>query len=110
MYRGYYSAFFFSVALLPSSWIQAGGDAEAKAIAAIKARGGEIQYEGNQPGKPVTKVSVGTGLFLDEAVIKDLAPHLGELKHLQTLWWSSAQLNDAGLKHLANLKQLKTFY
>src|SRR5687768_11468193 len=75
---------------------------EASAVKAIKNLGGKVTRDDKLPGKPV----IGANLFdtqVTDAGLKELA----DLKQLTSLYLGQCSLvTDAGLKELKDLKQL----
>jgi hypothetical protein len=77
--------------------------AENAALKAVKALGGRVTVDAEQPGLPVVAVDFGKTQITD-ADLKLLK----ELKNLQTLHLYDAQVTDAGLKELkAALPELR---
>ena len=77
---------------------------EASAVKAVEKLGGKVTRDDKLPGKPVIGVNLG-GLVpgkVTDAGLKELA----DLKQLTTLELQSSPVTDAGLKELADLKQL----
>jgi hypothetical protein len=76
---------------------------EEAAIKAIEKLGGQVYRDEKQPGKPVTQVDLN-GTKVTDAGLK----HLKELKELRSLDLSGTQVRDAGLKELKELKELRS--
>jgi Leucine-rich repeat (LRR) protein len=77
-------------------------EAEDNAVAAIEKLNGRITRGQKAKGKPIVGVDL-SGTKLTDAGLK----HLAGLKQLQWLLLSFNKVTDAGLKHLAGLKQLQ---
>jgi internalin A len=87
---------------IPYGWTPA-PDAEAeKAIAAIKKASGKITVDENSPGKPVVGLIL-TGFPVNDAVMK----HLKGLTQLRTLDLRYARFTHAGLEYMKGLTQLR---
>src|SRR5262245_12750809 len=80
----------------------AGRGDEAAAVKSIKALGGSVLLDVEQPGKPVV------GVYLNWTRITDagLKP-LKELNHLRSLELCATQVTDEGIKELKGLKRLQ---
>jgi hypothetical protein len=94
------------LALVP--WMTGCGradEAEDKAAKAIEKLGGRIIRDDKAKGKPIVSVYLVGGPVTDAGL-----KHLAGLKQLQLLVLSFTQVTDAGLKHLAGLKQLHGLY
>ena len=74
---------------------------EASAVKAVEKLGGKVTRDDKLPGKPVIGVNLA-GTKVTDAGLKELA----DLKQLTTLGLDSTQVTDAGLKELTHLKQL----
>jgi internalin A len=81
------------------------GDAEDRAVEAVKKLGGSIVRNTKAPGNPVTSVFL-TKTKVTDAGLKELAA----LKRLLYLNLEKTSVTDAGLKQLTPLKELRTLY
>ena len=91
------------LALAPWSAISVLADeAEDKAVKAIQKMGGRIDRDMKAKGKPIVSV-VLDGPKVTDAGLK----HLAGLKQLRALTLGGTKVTDKGLKHLAGLKQLR---
>jgi hypothetical protein len=81
------------------------GDAEDKAVEAIKKLGGSVMRDDNAAGKPVVRVDLRDTKATD-ADLKDLK----EFKSLRTLDLFNTKVTDAGLKELKEIKSLRLLY
>ena len=80
-------------------------EAEDKAVEAIQKLGGRITWDMKVKGKPIVILDL-TSTNVTDAGLK----HLAGLKQLQKLVLNSTMVTDAGLKHVAGLKQLRELY
>ena len=71
------------------------------AVNAVKAAGGSIVRDENQPGKPVVSVTFEKAT---DAALKELAP----LRRLTTVTLAGTQVSNAGLKELTGLPRLRS--
>jgi hypothetical protein len=72
---------------------------EDAAVKAVKELGGQVKVDADRSGKPVVEV-----YFLGAQVTDAGLKHLKELKSLQVLDLSSTMVTDAGLKELKEFK------
>src|SRR5262249_46388482 len=90
------------LALTPWMTVTARADeAEDNAIKAIQKLGGYMARDEKVKGKPIVGVFLG-GTKATDAGLK----HLAGLRQLQMLRLGKTKVTDAGLKHLAGLRQL----
>jgi hypothetical protein len=91
------------LALTPLTAVSVQDDqAEDKAVKAIQRLGGRITRDEKAKGKPIVRVELD-GPKVTDAGLK----HLARLKQLRTLYLGGTKVTDAGLKELAGLKQLQ---
>jgi Leucine-rich repeat (LRR) protein len=90
-------------AVLTSAAPSQADDAEDRAVARVKERGGLVTRDEKRPGKPVVEVILGFSKTSD-ADLRRLAP----LTDLSRLYLHETQVTDTGLKELAPLKNLTT--
>src|SRR2546421_372222 len=76
---------------------------EASAVKAVENLGGKVTRDDKLPGKPVIGVHLHE-IGVTDAGLKELA----DLKQLTCLYLPGTPVTDAGLKELADLKQLTT--
>ena len=126
------AASLFIVVFLTSIEARAKQPADVESgIAAITKLGGKVFYQDNDPNKNVIKVSLrrirltnddlvhlapltttqeiilnGFKYEIDDAGLK----HLAGLKDLKKLWLLNTQIKGPGLKHLVELKKLRTLW
>ena len=80
-----------------------GDEAEVEAVQAVEALGGEVIRDEKSQGKPVT------GVILDFSAVTDQRlEELVKFRHLRHLSLAGTQVTDAGMKHLAKLKNLQS--
>jgi Leucine-rich repeat (LRR) protein len=90
---------------LKISWTAGSGradEAEDRAVKAIQEFGSRIARDEKAKDEPIVGVYLGSTKVTDAGL-----KHLAGLKQLRELDLSDTQVTDAGLKHLAGLKQLK---
>src|SRR5262245_11953931 len=89
-----------------------GGEvADTNAEAAIREVGGFVTRDGERAGRPIVAVDLngfGTRVAVKDKHLREMAPLLAKLKHLEKLHLDGSFVTDAGMKDVAKLKQLRT--
>jgi hypothetical protein len=98
-----YQPIWIAAMMLATTASRALGDEES-AVAALLKLGARITRSENRHGKPVIKVELIGGYKLTDAGLK----HLAELKQLQSLTIHHCMVSDAGLNALAGLTELQS--
>src|SRR6266436_6106529 len=74
---------------------------QEKAVLAIKDLGGRIVVDENDPGKPVTEISIV------RKIPEQALSHLESFPRLHSLFLCFTHIDDKGLRHLKGLVSLK---
>jgi uncharacterized protein (TIGR03067 family) len=88
-------------------------DDDATAYAAIRKHGAFADRDDKRSGRPIIAVDFNgfsTGVDFDDKNLREMAPLLAKLKHLEQLDLGGTGLSDAGMKDVAKFKQLRMLW
>jgi uncharacterized protein (TIGR03067 family) len=88
-------------------------DHDGRAYAAIRKHGAFADRADKRRGRPIIAVDFNgfsTGMDFDDKHLREMAPLLAKLKHLEQLDLGGTGVSDAGMKDVAKFKQLRVLW